>query len=161
MASLINSMTSDDLPHQVRMSVAGGILKTVAPQFCSSCGQPQAQAQALAQAQAQAQAQASGSGHSSHTQSYAIKQSYEEAAEKCPLRRPTTSEDVVPNTAPSPSRFGRLPADELRALLRAHALLSDAAYGELIATLRAEAEDDDDDDDDDDKEVELEVELRT
>ena len=78
-----------------------------------------------------------------------------EAAE----RYPSASGDVAPNTAPSPSRFGRLPADELRALLRAHALLSDAAYGELIATLRAAA--DDDDDDDDDREVELEEELRT
>ena len=68
---------------------------------------------------------------------------------------------MAPNTAPSPSRFGRLPADELSALLRAHALLSDAAYGELIATLRAAADDDDDDDDDDDKEVGLVEELRT
>ena len=141
----------------VRTSVAGGILKTVAPQFCSSCGQPQVQPQAQAQAQVQPQVQASGSGHSSHTHSYAIKPSYDEAAE----RYPSASGDVAPNTAPSPSRFGRLPADELRALLRAHALLSDAAYGELIATLRAAADDDDDDDDDDEREVELEVELRT
>ena len=82
-----------------------------------------------------------------------------EAAE----RHPSASGDVAPNTAPNPRRFGRLPADELSALLRAHALLSDAAYGELIATLRAAAaaDDDDDDDDDDDREVELVMELRT
>jgi hypothetical protein len=33
----------------VRTSAAGGILKTVAPLFCSSCGQPQPQPQPQAQ----------------------------------------------------------------------------------------------------------------